>query len=141
MNRLKTTLAATATLFAVAATAARAGGGVATDAGAAVTSTTAGSNALSAEDPNAPVPGPNTCKICNQNGQPLPDPSCTPGATNPGVTQADLDSTICKSGWTKTVRPPTSKTNKMKAASARSYGLGTCVKGEYDHLLSAALAV
>ena len=28
-----------------------------------------------------------------------------PGATNPAVTQDNIKSTICVSGWTKTIRP------------------------------------
>src|SRR5690242_17427199 len=38
----------------------------------------------------------------------LPDPNCTPGVTNPDVTQDNLDSTICARGYTKTIRPPVS---------------------------------
>lgn len=44
----------------------------------------------------------------------LPDPHCTPGVTNPDVTQATLTSTICKSGWTATIRPVESYTAKLK---------------------------
>jgi len=32
-----------------------------------------------------------------------PDPVCTPGATNPLVTQANLASTICQAGYARTV--------------------------------------
>ena len=39
----------------------------------------------------------------------LPDPRCTPGSIDPYVTQADIRSTICKTGWTGTVRPPESQ--------------------------------
>jgi hypothetical protein len=37
----------------------------------------------------------------------FPDPSLHPGATNPDVTQESINSTICKSGFTKTIRPAT----------------------------------
>ena len=37
-----------------------------------------------------------------------------PGATNPDVTQDNIDSTICVSGWTKTVRPSVGYTNRVK---------------------------
>lgn len=40
----------------------------------------------------------------------LPDPQLTPGVTNPDVTQATIDKTICVPGWTKTIRPPASYT-------------------------------
>jgi len=74
-----------------------------------------------------------TCKLVTRDGQPLPDPNCTPGAVNPTVRQDTIKDTICQAGWTKTVRPPTSKTNKKKTASARSYNLTPGDKGEYDH--------
>ncbi|MGW4994883.1 hypothetical protein ACWEQ3_46110 [Streptomyces mirabilis] len=45
---------------------------------------------------------------CSQSYLPLPDSSCTPGSYNPNVTQSNIHSTICVSGWTATVRPPTS---------------------------------
>jgi hypothetical protein len=35
-------------------------------------------------------------------------------AVNPKVTQANIQSTICKVGWTKTVRPPSSYTRIVK---------------------------
>ena len=69
----------------------------------------------------------------------LPDPTCTPGALNPAVTQATIGSTICKSGWTATVRPPTSYTNKIKAEAIAAYGdyAGTAMGSyELDHLVS-----
>lgn len=37
-----------------------------------------------------------------------------PGAINPAVTQATLAATVCVSGWTRTIRPPTSYTNALK---------------------------
>jgi hypothetical protein len=74
-----------------------------------------------------------------QDGQPLPDPHCTPGAINPAVTQATINSTICVSGWTSTVRPSTSLTDRMKKLSDTSYGLPTTEQGEYDHLVSLEL--
>lgn len=52
--------------------------------------------------------------------QPLTDPfqaepHPTVGVANPDVTDANIDQTICKPGWTKTIRPPASYTNKLKA--------------------------
>lgn len=44
----------------------------------------------------------------------LPNTKLTPGAINPKVTQGNIRSTICVSGWTATVRPPVSYTNKLK---------------------------
>lgn len=37
------------------------------------------------------------------------------GVTNPAVTQANIHTTICVKNWTKTIRPPVSYTNKLKA--------------------------
>jgi hypothetical protein len=90
-------------------------------------------------DSSAPVPAPGTCKLGSRDGQPLPDPACTPGAINPQVTQANIQDTICKSGWTKTVRPPTSVTNKIKRQSDQAYGLATGTQGELDHEVSLEL--
>ena len=83
----------------------------------------------------ASMPAPDSCTTGHRNGQPLPDPDCTPGAVNADVKQSDIDSTICKSGWTATVRPPSSLMSRMKAKSARSYGVARDVDGEYDHLI------
>jgi len=44
----------------------------------------------------------------------LPDPAFTPGALNPEVTQATISETICTTGWTSTVRPPESYTERIK---------------------------
>ncbi|MGW2707101.1 hypothetical protein [Streptomyces sp. NPDC001340] len=46
------------------------------------------------------------CHYRYEEGEPLEDPECTPGATSPAVTQENLGSTICrKGGYTKNVRP------------------------------------
>jgi hypothetical protein len=93
-----------------------------------------GSAKLPIGDSKAPMPSPDTCKVGKRDGQPLPDHDCTPGAVNPDVTQSNIKRTICKVGWTKTVRPSSSVTRVMKAKSARSYSLGR-TQSEYDHLV------
>lgn len=68
----------------------------------------------------------------------LPDHACTPGATNPAVTQANLAVTVCKSGWTATVRPPASYTDALKRQQMPTYGFpaGTALSAvEEDHLV------
>ncbi|MDH6126367.1 hypothetical protein P3T39_003324 [Kitasatospora sp. GP82] len=72
---------------------------------------------------------------------PLPDPTCTPGAVSPAVTQANIKDTICKpGGYTSTIRPPVNITGKEKTANAASYGYtGPMGDGEYDHLISLQL--
>jgi hypothetical protein len=65
----------------------------------------------------------------------LPDPSCTPGSVDPAVTQANIGSTICRSGYTETVRPPESQTEQFKLSVAEpAYGQSG-VSGELDHLV------
>src|SRR5437588_9180911 len=64
----------------------------------------------------------------------------TPGVLNPDVTQANIASTICKSGWTKTIRPPTGYTNELKLRQMRDYGVGgSPTRYQEDHLISLEL--
>jgi hypothetical protein len=53
----------------------------------------------------------------------LPDPRCTPGATDPRVTQENIHSTICVPGYSKSVRPPVAVTNKLKRQVMQEYGM------------------
>jgi hypothetical protein len=72
----------------------------------------------------------------------LPDPHCTPGATNPAVTQANIDSTICKVGWSESQRPPESVTEPQKRRSLAAYGYydgRSLHEYEFDHLISLEL--
>jgi hypothetical protein len=64
-----------------------------------------------------------------------PDPRCTPGTVNPAVTQATIASTICRSGWTSSVRPPESVTEPEKLADMRAYGVSGASAYEYDHFV------
>ncbi len=83
-----------------------------------------------------PQPAPGACHYTYIARYPLPDPSCTPGAIDPRVTQANIGSTICRAGWTATVRPPESITAPEKTASAAAYGYtGPFATAEYDHLV------
>jgi hypothetical protein len=85
-------------------------------------------------------PPAGSCHVGTSNGQPLPDPKCTPGALNPKVTPTTLKETICKSGYTATIRPPASITDAEKAANAKSYGYtGALHDAEMDHLVSLEL--
>jgi hypothetical protein len=78
---------------------------------------------------------------CHARPGPLPDANCTPGATNPDVTQDNIQDTICKSGWTSTIRPPTSYTNKLKTQGISAYGYTDTKLSTYeeDHLISLEL--
>ncbi|HEY6798822.1 MAG TPA: hypothetical protein VI248_29435 [Kineosporiaceae bacterium] len=87
-----------------------------------------------------PQPAPGTCRYRYDSGYPLPDPACTPGALNPKVTPATVRTTICRSGYTSSIRPPLSITSREKVANARSYGYtGSTRTAEYDHLISLEL--
>lgn len=77
---------------------------------------------------------PASCHTGTDSGQPLPDPRCTPGALNPAVTQATIGVTICKSGWTATIRPPVSYTDRLKRQQMPAYGEhGQASSVEEDH--------
>jgi len=69
----------------------------------------------------------------------LPNNSVTPGAVNQAVTQSNFDSTICVSGYTKTIRPPVSYTNRLKYSqldSGYNYRGDTSAHDyEEDHLI------
>ena len=73
-------------------------------------------------------------------GKPLPDPTCTPGAVSPAVTQATIARTICASGYTRSVRPPRDVTDREKRLSSQAYGYGGPFgTSEYDHLVPLGL--
>jgi len=79
----------------------------------------------------------------NAAGAVLPNSARTPGAVNPAVSQANIGRTICVSGWTATIRPPSSFTTRLKVAQLTS---GYTYKGdtssrdyEEDHLISLEL--
>jgi hypothetical protein len=68
------------------------------------------------------------------------DWTLTPGVLNPAVTQATIGSTICRRGWTRTIRPPVSYTNDLKRRGLRQYGLrGPPSAFQEDHLISLEL--
>jgi hypothetical protein len=73
----------------------------------------------------------------------LPDPKLTPGAVNPAVRQANIRSTICKSGYTATIRPPSSYTTALKIeqldAGYNFHGDTSTADYEEDHLISLEL--
>jgi hypothetical protein len=68
------------------------------------------------------------------------DPVRTPGVLNAAVTQANIRTTVCRSGWTRTVRPPTDYTNALKRKQMRVYGeRGPMSAYQEDHLISLEL--
>lgn len=68
------------------------------------------------------------------------DPVRTPGVLNPEVTQASIGSTICRTGWTRTIRPPADYTSGLKVEQMRAYGeTGPPSAYQEDHLISLEL--
>jgi len=84
------------------------------------------------------VPSADSCRAVD--GGALEDRSCTPGAIDPRVTQGDIHSTICVSGYTDTVRPPVSYTAPLESELIHSYDLSLGPsQTELDHLVSLEL--
>jgi len=68
------------------------------------------------------------------------DPVRTPGVINSDVTQVNIADTICKHGWTRTIRPPTDYTNELKLKQMREYSVvGSPAQYQEDHLISLEL--
>jgi len=64
----------------------------------------------------------------------------TPGVLNPAVTQATIAATICRRGWTRTIRPAVDYTNALKERQLHQYGLrGPPSAFQEDHLISLEL--
>jgi hypothetical protein len=96
------------------------------------TATRTGPSGLAIGSPGWPMPLLGTCHALTRPGGLLPDRHCTPGAVDAAVTDRNVGSTICRSGWTATIAAPPSR---MRRASALSYGLPRTVVGEYDALV------
>ena len=68
------------------------------------------------------------------------DAARTPGMLNAGVTQATIRTTICRRGWTRTIRPPVEYTNALKRKQMRVYDEhGPPSAYQEDHLISLEL--
>jgi hypothetical protein len=68
------------------------------------------------------------------------DPGRTPGVVNPDITQQNIAATVCRHGWTRTIRPPTSYTNELKLKQMREYRVtGSPAQYQEDHLISLEL--
>src|SRR5262249_26432586 len=64
----------------------------------------------------------------------------TPGVLNPAVVQSTIASTICRRGWTRTVRPPTEYTSSLKLRQMTVYReTGPPTAYQEDHLLNLEL--
>src|SRR5580704_1476035 len=74
---------------------------------------------------------------CHYGPHMTPDVGCTPGAADSRVTQDNLSSTICASGWSKKVRPSASATDPIKRERMTAYGVSDQPAADYelDHLI------
>src|SRR5207302_1128433 len=114
---------------------------LATSEPAATSTSTATSSAATATGP--PVTKASGCVLSFD-----PDSACTPGAVEPrahvGPIRSSVDPSdpynICASGYTKTIRPPVSITDHLKAVVAKRYGITDSLSNyEGDHLISLEL--
>ena len=73
----------------------------------------------------------------------IPDHERTPGAINPDVTQDNIAQTARMSGFTKTIRPPSSYISRLKARQMREFNLPGIARDyrEKTTLCRSALAV
>jgi hypothetical protein len=102
--------------------------------------TLAGCAMTSSAATDSTQPATGSCHARGHGAFTLPDRHCTPGVADTAVTQANIDVTICRSGYTKKVRPPASVTGPEKLASMKAYGdTGSPRRYEYDHLISLEL--
>ena len=75
-----------------------------------------------------------SCQVSAQDF--IPDHTRTPGAINPHVTQDNAALTVCVAGWTRTIRPTSSYTSRLKAQQMRTLHLpGGARDYEEDHLV------
>jgi hypothetical protein len=84
------------------------------------------------------LPYPASCTAGRGGGnRALPDPRCTPGAASSAVTQANIHTTICVTGYTTKIRPPATETARVKTAAMAAYGEPAATRGttETDHLV------
>jgi hypothetical protein len=87
-----------------------------------------------------PQPRAGSCHYRGHGVYSLPDARCTPGAIDPSVTQADIHSTICVSGYTERIRPPEDITEAEKRLSMKAYSATKPLHSyEYDHLVALEL--
>ena len=67
--------------------------------------------------------------------------SATAAPVNPAVTPETIRATICKAGWTNTIRPPVAYTNRIKMAKMRAAGIPAHEARLFalDHIIPLAL--
>ncbi len=70
-----------------------------------------------------------------------PNPSITPGATDPGVTQNNVQQSVCVPGYTDTVRPSSDYTDRLKVKQMAQYGYSDTDTSNFeeDHFVPLAV--
>jgi hypothetical protein len=90
-----------------------------------------------------PIPAPGTCHMrASANGDPLPDPACTPGVIDGTISESNLGSTLCrKGGYTGVIRPPDALSEPVKRKMLAAYGIPESQIGDFelDHLVAMGL--
>ena len=81
-------------------------------------------------------PPAGSCYVRGQYPFNMPDLNCTPGALNPAVTQATIRSSICRAGYSSSIRPSTRVTEPEKLASIRAYGFHSNPRGATNTTIS-----
>lgn len=95
-----------------------------------VTLATTQSTSVTQTTTTATTPGPGLPSII------VPNPKITPGRLNSKVRQSTIKKTICRSGWTKGIRPAVSYTNGLKVKQMVLYGeTGSPSEYEEDHFI------
>lgn len=140
-NRQNTTVTHAGTVTTTSAPAATPGSAATSSTSAAVTTTAteppvSSTTSTTSPEPSTSASGPAAAPRAADR----PDPALTPGVADPAVTQANIHSTICVRGWTRTVRPPVEYTNGLKVRQMRDYGeTGPSSAYQEDHLISLEL--
>jgi hypothetical protein len=78
---------------------------------------------------------PTSCKRGPGEDLRLPLRACTPGSVRDDVDPAHLELTVCKPGWSDTIRPSTTETNRVKTFAMGAYGVPPELRSrtELDH--------
>jgi hypothetical protein len=88
--------------------------------------------------PRAPTATPAGPTVSPDDKPFLPNPDWQPGVNNPNVTQDNIQTTICVSGYSSRIRPPVSYTDALKKQQIPQYGYAdkNLANYEEDHLIA-----
>jgi hypothetical protein len=72
-------------------------------------------------------------------GQVRPDNRCTPGAADPAVTQSNIVTTICLSGYAASLTPPAAVLAPYFLRALKDYGMSPAPTIQFDYLIPISL--